>query len=193
MKTFLRIAFAAAFSFCLFAGGFSASATAMDMNHEMDMDDMKWDADDDTAFLSAMIIHHRGAVKMAEAVIDTTKDAQVAAWSRAIIDSQKKEIDIMQSLLDARVKQGGATTKAVEEMLQMMEKEMMSMQNMRISNNADVNFVSLMIPHHAGAIDMSLPALIGTSDKRIRELARDIIVAQSQEIDAFRNWLDAVH
>jgi len=50
-------------------------------------------------WLTMMVAHHKGAIKMAETVIADGKDARVKTLAEAIISEQKKEIDLIDSLL----------------------------------------------------------------------------------------------
>ncbi len=54
----------------------------------------------------------------------------------------------------------------------------------------DQAFLSAMIVHHEGAIDMAKEALKSTSRPEISQLARDIISAQTKEIDIMSTWQD---
>jgi len=49
----------------------------------------------DKAFLSEMIVHHQGAVDMAEAAATSASHQEIKDMSQAIIDAQTKEIDQM--------------------------------------------------------------------------------------------------
>ncbi len=57
------------------------------------------------------------------------------------------------------------------------------------TGNADVDFVTGMIAHHQGAIDMAKIVLEHGSDPEIRKLAQGIIAAQEGEIAFMRDWL----
>lgn len=50
----------------------------------------------DKAFLSEMIVHHQGAVDMAQAVLDTSKKPELIKLANEIITAQTKEIKMMQ-------------------------------------------------------------------------------------------------
>lgn len=50
----------------------------------------------DKAFLSEMIVHHQGAVDMAQAVLDTSKKPELIKLANEIITAQTKEIRMMQ-------------------------------------------------------------------------------------------------
>lgn len=56
-------------------------------------------------------------------------------------------------------------------------------------NHADVDFMSGMLAHHQGAIDMSQIALDKASDPTVRKLAADIIKAQQAEVKLMQQWL----
>ena len=57
-------------------------------------------ADFDRMWLTMMIAHHEGAIKMAEQVKAESTNPDVIALADAIVAGQKKEIETMQQLLD---------------------------------------------------------------------------------------------
>jgi uncharacterized protein (DUF305 family) len=57
------------------------------------------------------------------------------------------------------------------------------------SGDADRDFVTGMLPHHQGAIDMARVELRYGHDPALRRLARDIITSQSKEQVFMRRWL----
>lgn len=71
----------------------------------MDMDDMmegmmaeldgKTGEEFDEAFIKEMIVHHEGAVEMAEAALKHAKRPELIELAKAIIDAQNKEIQMM--------------------------------------------------------------------------------------------------
>jgi uncharacterized protein (DUF305 family) len=81
----------------------------MDMGHDMGMGGMLSEsqmedlanasgAEFDRLFLEGMILHHRGAIQMAQMVQDSA-NSEVKALALAIIDSQTKQIAYMEQLL----------------------------------------------------------------------------------------------
>jgi uncharacterized protein (DUF305 family) len=53
----------------------------------------------------------------------------------------------------------------------------------------DHDFVTMMIPHHQGAIDMAKALLLYGKDPQMRRLAQEIITDQESEIQLMRLWL----
>jgi uncharacterized protein (DUF305 family) len=51
------------------------------------------------------------------------------------------------------------------------------------------DFVTMMIPHHQGAIDMAKGLLLYTKDPELRNLAQGIITEQQNEIKVMQAWL----
>jgi uncharacterized protein (DUF305 family) len=54
------------------------------------------------------------------------------------------------------------------------------------TGNVDGDFVSIMVPHHQGAIEMAQAELRYGRNEQLRRLAQEIIVTQQQEIAAMR-------
>lgn len=90
-------------------GWLDTANASMDMGHEMGMGGMLDEAqiealrnakgaEFDRLFLEGMIGHHKGAIHMAQMVIDSN-NAEASDLGKAIIDSQTKQISYMESLL----------------------------------------------------------------------------------------------
>jgi hypothetical protein len=70
-----------------------------------------------------------------------------------------------------------------------MTKMMIDM-GIRPSGDVDKDFVTMMTPHHQGAIDMALAELRYGHNERLRRMAQEIIITQQQEIAAMRLAVD---
>jgi uncharacterized protein (DUF305 family) len=51
------------------------------------------------------------------------------------------------------------------------------------------DFVTMMIPHHQGAVDMAKALLLYTKDAELRNVAQGIITEQQNEIKVMQAWL----
>ena len=60
------------------------------------------------------------------------------------------------------------------------------------SGNADADFLAMMIPHHAGAVEMARLVLQHGRDPLTRQLAAEIIASQVVEIDSMARRLAAL-
>ncbi len=70
-----------------------------------------------------------------------------------------------------------------------MRKMMEDMHRPGYSGDADVDFLAMMIPHHAGAVEMARLVLIHGRDAATRRLAEEIIAGQTAEIEAMQRRL----
>ncbi|TWC28386.1 DUF305 family protein family protein [Pseudomonas sp. SJZ079] len=57
-----------------------------------------------------------------------------------------------------------------------------------MQGDPDQDFVSMMIPHHQGAVDMAKALLLNGTDPEMRNLALAIITEQQNEIRLMRAW-----
>lgn len=136
----------------------------------------------DRSYLSAMIVHHNAAINMANAELNNVQDKQVKKWAKQIVKNQEPEIKLMRERLDEL---GGEDRKATLEMRTSMQAMMIVTSNM----DADSRFLSMMIIHHAEAVDMAVKAVLQSDDQGIIELSQNIINTQIGEIIAYRRWL----
>jgi uncharacterized protein (DUF305 family) len=66
-----------------------------------------------------------------------------------------------------------------------MDRMMVEME-VKPSGDVDRDFVTMMIPHHQGAIDMAVAQLRFGQNEHLKRIAQEIIVEQQQEIAAMR-------
>ncbi|MFA5958257.1 DUF305 domain-containing protein [Hyphomicrobium sp.] len=76
-------------------------------------------------------------------------------------------------------------SKALNDAMMKMHEKM----TMKMTGDADVDFVQGMIPHHEGAVDMAKIELQYGKDPELHKLAEDIVKAQESEIAFMTSWL----
>lgn len=66
--------------------------------------------------------------------------------------------------------------------------EMMESLSGKTGDDFDSAFIDVMIIHHQGAIEMAKEAQTSATHQEIKDLADDIISAQTKEIEMMREW-----
>ncbi|NIC05732.1 DUF305 domain-containing protein [Halomonas sp. DX6] len=74
---------------------------------------------------------------------------------------------------------------AYREIAERMHRDMLT----EFSGNADVDFAKGMVAHHQGALDMARVVLEHGEDPAVRDLAREVIETQEEEIAFLQDWL----
>ena len=80
---------------------------------------------------------------------------------------------------------GSPADKAFARSMETMMKDM----GAKPTGHPDKDFVTMMIPHHQGAIDMAKVELQYGTDPALRSLATGIVKAQETEIAEMKAWL----
>jgi len=150
------------------------------------MHTMKMSGNLDVDFVTMMIMHHQGAIDMASAEISSGKQENVKSLASNIIKDQKSEIQTMQDWLeknkDAKSTSGDNSMKLMQSMNVMMKPDM------KMSGDTDKDFLTMMIIHHQGAIDMASVETANGTDSKIKKMAEEIIKKQKTEIEQMKQW-----
>ncbi|WP_454778539.1 DUF305 domain-containing protein [Georgenia muralis] len=169
----------------------AAPGAADEATSESTTDESMTDAvhnDADTEFAQMMIVHHEGAIEMAELAASDASTEEVRALGERISAAQGPEIDLMTSWLEA----WGEPTAAEDDMAGMdhggmdmgglSQEEAMAELESAEGAELDRRFLELMIEHHRGAIEMAEGQLDEGADPAALALAEQIIADQEAEI-----------
>lgn len=144
--------------------------------------------DVDVEFTQNMVVHHEGAIVMADLAARVASTPEVKALGQRISAAQEPEIVVMQSWLVAWGEQSAADVNmdgmdmGGMEMGGLSQDEAMSELKAADGAGFDRRFLELMIEHHRGAIEMADTQLASGTNPQALELAQAIIDAQNAEI-----------
>lgn len=142
--------------------------------------------DADTMFAQMMIVHHEGAIQMADLAVEKAESEDVRTLAEGISAAQGPEIERMQSWLDAwgenTAPMGGMEGHGGMEMDGMSQEEAMVEIEGLTGSEFDRRFLELMTAHHQGAVTMAEDELADGENPQALELARAIIEDQQAEI-----------
>lgn len=147
----------------------------------------------DEAYIADMLAHHEGAVNMAEQAQAATAREEIRVLAGNITASQSRE---MAQMRQWQQEWGYETTNSAGHMSHGgsgadMAGDMVEMQNSLnglTGEEFDKEFLKQMIIHHQQAVDMSKYAGSNAKHQEIKDLAADVISAQTTEIEQMKQW-----
>jgi uncharacterized protein (DUF305 family) len=170
---------------------FFAGNTNMSMNHDghgsmsSDEDSSGTYSDDELMFAQMMIPHHSQAVTMSELALANSTNPEILSLATAIRDAQGLEIIQMQGWLDGKseshkhdMEMGGMLTDA----------ELAELASLKDAA-FDQKFLTAMIAHHEGALDM-VSMIKDSTIPEVKKLYNDIVESQGAEIEAMKALLE---
>lgn len=125
-----------------------------------------------------MIDHHQMAIEMARAALANGRDSRVRQAAQAVIRDQSAEIALLRGWVQKWTGQPYTphTMTAAP----------------GTGASTDRWFLTEMIGHHQGAVDMGLLVPSRSGSSGVRALAQSIVKAQTAEIRSYRQWLGTV-
>ncbi|WP_405652786.1 DUF305 domain-containing protein [Streptomyces sp. NBC_00019] len=152
----------------------------------------------DVTFAQGMIPHHRQAITMANMAETRASSSNVKALASQIKKAQDPEIETMSTWLrawDEKVPQGmdgmdGMDHGDASSMPGMMSNQQMDDMRDASGKAFDTMFLTMMIEHHEGAVEMAETEKQQGAYSPAKDLADDIITAQTAEITQMRKMLD---
>lgn len=157
----------------------------------------------DIRFAQTMIPHHRQAVEMAEIAVGRAENPDVKALAEQIRAAQDPEIQIMTGFLQAwgaevpddtgmaGMDHSGTDHSGMSDRDGMMTPEQMEQMGTASGAAFDRMFLEMMIIHHEGAVRDAERELAEGVNAQARDLATQIIDAQTAEIAQMRQLLQA--
>lgn len=149
--------------------------------------------DADIAFARDMVAHHEQAVEMAALVDGADASPDVTALAEQIAAAQGPEIDRMNDWLDAwdagqmpGAMDGGGHDDAMPAMLSHADLEAL---DQATGETFDRSWLTMMIAHHEGAIEMARAQIDHGENEGAVALAKDIVSSQSAEITTMKELL----
>lgn len=136
----------------------------------------------DARFIDSMLIHHRGAVEMAQEALERAERKELKIMAQGIIDAQNAEIEQMRAWREAWYPGEGISAGIGMDMGAMIVPDDPNVPY-------DARWSEAMIDHHLGAVAMAKDALEKSSREEIKQLAREIIETQEAEIAQMRVWI----
>lgn len=136
-------------------------------------------------FLDGMVVHHQGAVTMATEALTKATRPEVKALAQAIVDAQGPEIAQLQEWRGAWYPNEPATDQTMM--------DMMGMGDMTVAPGDpatyDQRFLTAMISHHRGAIQMAEAIKTTATHPELKAFAEKVITDQTAEIATMEKLL----
>lgn len=152
----------------------------------------------DKAFVVEMIPHHQMALDMARMAQSQAQRPELKTLANNIISSQSAEIARMTAIAKgigvkpAPMKPGSmAPMQKHADTLGIRMDQMGMDMNMTTLDGAkpfDPAFLTMMVPHHEGAVNMARSELSKGKNPKLRQLATSIVADQTKEINLMNKW-----
>ena len=153
---------------------------------------LKGDAFDE-AYIADMLAHHEGALNMSESAGAFAVHDEIRTLAGNIIQTQSAEVMKMrtwqkewgykETMSGGHMSHSGGGMDMAGDMVEMQNK----LQGLT-GEAYDKEFLKQMIIHHEQAIEMSQYAETNAKHQEIKDLAADVISAQTTEIEQMKQW-----
>lgn len=151
--------------------------------------------DADTMFAQMMIVHHEGAIEMADLAVEQAESEEVRSLAEGISAAQGPEIEQMNAWLTAwgeeptpmaGMDHGGMDMNGMSQEEAMADLEGLS------GADFDRQFLELMVAHHEGAVEMAQTELQDGENPQALALAEQIVADQEAEIAEMQQMLSTL-
>ncbi len=152
--------------------------------------------DADTMFAQMMIVHHKGAIEMADLAVEKAESEEVRNLAAGISAAQGPEIEQMTSWLQVWGEDTSGDTGHMDhggmDMGGMSQEEAMAELEGLSGTEFDRRFLELMTEHHKGAVEMAQAELADGENPQGLERAQKIIDDQQAEITQMEQMLQSL-
>ncbi len=164
----------------------------------------------DVTFATNMIPHHAQAIEMSDMAVSRASSTELVDLAKAIKKAQRPEIDAMAGWLKAwgePVPDAGSIDRmehampghggksgmdGMDGMDGMMSAADLERLGSRAGRSFDTMWLTMMIEHHEGAIEMARTEIADGTSGAVISLAQDIKTAQQAEIETMHRLLDTI-
>lgn len=151
------------------------------MQVEMEAMQMTGDADHD--FSSMMIIHHQGAIDMANHLLKKGNDETIRTMPKDIIADRQSEQQELNAFLKGHTPEPSVTGQEYNnQMMESMKKSKNLKDIVVLTGDAVEDFSQLMLVHHQAAIDNAQGITHHSHHQEIMDMAKTTTASQTQEI-----------
>lgn len=171
----------------LVVGNGTNNDSNMGMNHGAHSMSM---GGDEAMFLQMMIPHHQQAIVISDLAISISKNEDILKLANQIKGAQAPEIDQMKSWLKA-AGLGEDPGHSMHAMAGMLTDSQLERLKNSTGKDFDRQFLSGMIAHHQGAVEM-VRMIENSSDLKLRDFGKQINQSQSSEIAVMKQLLKSI-
>lgn len=154
------------------------------------MESMTMTNDPEIDFAKMMMMHHQGAINMANVELKSGTSDSLKRFAQKVITDQQKEILQFQTILTTLTVDNMDMAYMMEQM-EGMKKMDAAMDVQLVTGNIDNDFATLMMIHHQSAIDDASGYLHHGNNAQLKAIANNIVTSQTKEIEELGTWLKA--
>ena len=144
----------------------------------------------DIQFAEEMMLHHEQAVLMSDIALTNSSSEEILSLAQEIKAAQAPEIDQMKSWLKA-AGLGEDPGHSMHAMAGMLTDSQLEQLKNSTGKDFDRQFLSGMIAHHQGAVEM-VRMIENSSDLKLRDFGEQINQTQSSEIAVMKQLLKSI-
>ncbi|MGH4031888.1 DUF305 domain-containing protein [Actinomycetota bacterium Odt1-20B] len=141
----------------------------------------------DFTYAQMMVVHHAQALEMTRLAPKRAASAKVRGLAERITAAQRPEIDAMKAWLKHHGGPRGSSSGHHHDTMPGMATDA-QLAELRAARGKEFDqlFLTLMTTHHQGAVTMATDALAQGNNVQIEEMANEVVVQQSAEIERMR-------